>query len=149
LLTLGMYGSAFFAIVWSSVLTCAPFNLGSYSSYGETVTGPQFLRQAGIPIGALTVIFAVIAYGLARERSWTRPVMIGFWVIFDAVMIAAVIKDPSADIGVAVAVFFALIYIGAAGWYLFGKESVVDYYNALEAEEAARDAAVTASSSRR
>jgi hypothetical protein len=138
LLTIGMFGSALYAIVWLTLLVLAPFDLGAYHWGGQTFTGPEFLRAAGLPLGVAALICAAISIGLARERPWTRTLMIFFWAIIDAFLVAEVVKHHPMDVGVPGAVIFAAAYMAAAAWYLYFKPNVVEYYRALESAQAAR-----------
>lgn len=135
LLTLGIYGSAFFAGVSALFLILAPFNIGSYSIGDRAVTGPEFLRQVGATFGVAGALCAAISYGLWRERSWTRPLMLLFWVVLDITLITQAVKYPAPDLGPVGATFFSAVYVLVSAWYLYGRASVNAYYAALRAAE--------------
>ena len=138
LLTIGMFGSALYAIGWFTLLALAPFDLGSYHWAGQTLTGPEFLRAAGLPLGMAAFICALISVGLWRERPWTRTLMIFFWAVIDAWLVSLVVRHQPASVGTPGAVIFAAAYMAAAAWYLYFKPNVAAYYRALEMAQAAR-----------
>ena len=138
LLTIGMFGSALYAIVWLVLLLLAPFDLGSYHWGGQTLTGPEFLRAAGIPLGVAALTCAAISVGLWREQPWTRTLMIFYWAVIDAWLVAEVVTHHPWNIGVPGAVIFAAAYMAAAVWYLYFKRNVAEYYASLEPRGAAR-----------
>jgi hypothetical protein len=139
LISFGMIGSALWAILWIILLGLAPFNLGSYDINGQEVSGPEFLREAGVTLVALTLLSAAIAIGIYRERAWSRFLMLSYWAVTGAFQIVLAIRSSGGAAEIATAVLMALIYVGAAGWYLYGKENVVEYYKVLEASDAARE----------
>jgi len=138
LLTIGLYGSGFVGGLTLLLLSLAPFNIGSFSINGEAVTGPEFLRSAGVAFGAAGALCVAISYGLWKERSWTRELMILFWVVIDAFLITDAMKYPSGDLGLVGTSFYAAIYLVVSGWYLYFRKSVVEYYAALRLAEQAR-----------
>lgn len=111
-------------------LVLAPFNIGSYEVDGETVTGPEFLRRMGLLMAFFGTLCGVVAYGLLLERAWARPAMMLFWCGALALTIGYSIRERSADAGCAV--LQSVVALALAGWYLYGKQSVVAYYRALE-----------------
>ncbi len=138
LLTIGMCLSGIWALAWIIGLGFAAFNVGSFSIKGQTLSGPEFLRQSGLLLGIQAALCVAICYGLLRDRAWTRVLMLGFWAIVDVILIAEAIKNPQSDSDLATAIVWSIAYLGFATWYLYGNRSApIDYYKALEAEEAA------------
>jgi len=132
LLTIGMFGSALYAIVWLVLLLLAPFDLGAYHWQGRTLTGPEFLRTAGIPLGVAALLCAAISVGLWRERPWTRTLMVFYWAVIDAWLVAEVAKYHPLELGAPGTIIFAAAYMAAAVWYLYFKRNVAEYYARLE-----------------
>ena len=132
LLTIGMFGSALYAIVWLVLLLLAPFDLGAYHWQGRTLTGPEFLRTAGIPLGVAALLCAAISVGLWRERPWTRTLMIFYWAVIDAWLVAEVARYHPLGLGAPGTIIFAAAYMAAAVWYLYFKRNVAEYYARLE-----------------
>jgi hypothetical protein len=139
LLTIGMYVSPGLGAFVLLQLLLAPFNAGSYSINGESVTGFYFLEHAGLFFAVIAASCLAAAYGIWRGRTWSRWVMLGFWVAQVAGAIGFGLAADSIP-GAASAVAGLLLPILAAWWYLFEKENVVEYYRALEKENQAREA---------
>src|SRR5690242_21879753 len=53
LLMVGQIFSLLGGAIFVVLLIAAPFNAGSYSIDGEAVTGPEFLRRVGLPLGGV------------------------------------------------------------------------------------------------
>ena len=133
LLTLGMFGSAFFGPVVCLFMVLAPFNIGTYSIDNEQIRGPEFLRRAGVGFGSMGLICILISYALWRERSWARPLMLLFWGVAYSMTIVSEVKGPPGQLGITI--FFAAALLAVAAWYLYGKKSVKAYYGALNQQK--------------
>ena len=116
-------------------LILAPFNIGTYSISGESVTGPEFLRRMGILFAANAILMLVIAFGIFTERSWARPVMLLFWCGSVAANLILFLRDRDENVGGTLVL--SLIATAVAAWYLYGKDSVTQYYDALKQRETA------------
>jgi hypothetical protein len=131
LLQLGTVGSLAIGAMMLLFLALAPFDVGSYSISGEVVSGPEFLRTAGILFAVHTANLLAVGIGLWQERSWTRPLMIGYWLTVLVADVAWIVGGTLTAIeGVGFAVEIA-ISMGLAAWYLYRKANVVAYYDAL------------------
>lgn len=137
LLLLGMFGSALFSGVAAIFLVLAPFDIGSYTINDEPVTGPEFLRRAGFLFFGGAAICAAISYGLARNRSWTRPLMLVYWIV---IAIGSISLGDSGN--VACSILAALFALALAALYLYAKDSVTDYYDAIRKRESQQTSAV-------
>jgi len=137
LLTTGIVGCFLFGAVMLLFLLLAPFDIGTYTINEEKVSGPEFLRRLGLLWAANCAFLLAIAYGLLREKSWTRPLMMLFWLLVAVGMIATGGKDGG-DLACSVALL--AIPAGVAAWYLYRKDNVVDYYDALQQLEEASGA---------
>jgi len=93
------------------------------------VTGDVFLFASGF------VVFAAIsgpfAWGVWKERPWTREAAMAFWVGLVLVQVGGMILEPHSDD------VRALLYLLSGGaiavWYFYRKRNVVLYYDELEA----------------
>ena len=136
LITAGMYVAPAFGGLFLLLTLLAPFNAATYTMNGEAVSGMEFLRDGGLIYGLGGAAALAAAYGIWRERSWSRWAMVAFWIA----QIAGAIGVGWADSGLAGAAgavaSLSLILI-VAWWYLFEKSNVVEYYRALEKQEAA------------
>ena len=138
LLTIGMYVAPGFGGLFLLLVLLAPFNAATYTINGEQVSGMEFLRGGGLLFGLAGAAAVAAAYGIWRERSWSRWAMGGFWVA----QLGGGIGVGWADSGLGgsvKAIGSLLLPILLAWWYLFDKENVVDYYRALEKVEAAEE----------
>jgi hypothetical protein len=109
-----------------------------YTINGETVSGHEFLRTAGAAFGAMGIALLAIAFGIWKERGWTRYLIMAFWAVVLATNIGFGWAQ-SGLAGVVSAVAGSALVVVLVGWYLFGKENVVEYYQALEREQAAEE----------
>jgi hypothetical protein len=139
LLTIGMYVTTPSAGLFLLVVILALFNAGSYTVDGEPVSGMEFLRSGGLIFGLGAALCLAAAYGIWQERPWSRWVMAVFWVVQLAGTIGVGWADGGLS-GAAGGVAALLLPMVLAGWYLFDKENVVEYYRALEKVEAAANA---------
>src|SRR2546430_10040464 len=139
LLTVGMYVAPTVGGLFVLLVFLAAFDAGNYTIEGETVSGPEFLRRAGVYYLSLGGSALAAAYAIWRERSWSRWAIVVFWI---AQLAAAVGFGWAAAgmTGVAGAVASLLLLLVLVGWYLFDKENVVTYYRSLEKLEAAEHA---------
>jgi len=139
LLTVGLYTAPAFGALLLLLLLMAPFNAATYTINGEAVSGPEFLRHAGLLFATLGFCALAIGYAIWRERWWSRWAIAAFWVV----QLAGALGLGWADAGLggaASAVASLLLVLVLVGWYVFGKENVVEYYRSLEREDAARNA---------
>ncbi len=139
LLTVGLYlAPTFGAVCLLGVLAAAAnARFVSFSIDGEAVTGHEFLATAGAGMAVMGVLALAIAYGIWQERSWTRWLIMGFWATVVAMNVGLGWANSGANGAVSAVVGLAVVVLGV-GWYLFGRENVVDYYRALGQAESAR-----------
>lgn len=139
LLTIGMYVAPAFGGLLLLLVFLAAFDAGRYTIDGETVTGPEFLRRAGVLYAALGGSALAAAYAIWQERSWSRWAIVAFWV---AQLAGAIGFGWAASGwgGAAAAIASLLLILILVGWYLFDKENVVEYYRSLEKAESAAEA---------
>jgi uncharacterized membrane protein HdeD (DUF308 family) len=131
LLVLGQVVMTFMAGIFLLFLPMASFNVGSYSIGDQQMDGHDFVRHGGaLAFGLVGLAFGVIAYGLWRDRPWTRPLMLAYWPVVAAVLVAVAWNDPDFAENVAVACVSGVIETAVAGWYLYRKANVVAYFEA-------------------
>lgn len=83
------------------------------------------------PFILLYLAAAPIAYGLWKERPWTRPLLVAFFAIpeFGKYLTPRWSEAPAHAF--IPRFILSAILIGLLGWYLYKKRNVVRYYNAL------------------
>ena len=109
----------------------APLNIGTYTYYGRTVTGPEFLALDWPPMVILAATTTTLCIGLWTRRVWARP-------LFIVLMTIALLWEPvktlqtslKAGIGNAL---ISLVIVGIASWYLYGSTRARVYFDSLRA----------------
>jgi hypothetical protein len=138
LLTIGLYLAPTFGVACLLTVLAAALNARfvKFTINGDAVTGHEFLHTGGPAFFVLGVLALAIAYSIWQERSWTRWLILGFWAAGLAVNVGLGWADSGARGAVSAIAGLAVLLL-LVGWYLFGKESVVEYFHALERQEAA------------
>lgn len=148
LLRLAMVFGAFFGIVGTSAglagLVNVLFTDGPFAVNETGVSRSDFLAVA-VPLLLLYVAACVTAgtasWSLWKRRSHARMLLTALLVEFVVgdtaiLVLARRLSDVSAaELGVSAAVFIVLVAL--ALWYLFGKRSVVDYFESLRGSPSA------------
>lgn len=134
-LSIGVYGSGALAIALLGSVLGAPLNVLNYTVNGEPVSGLQFLRAAGFELGVLGLVSAGICYGLWKERTWSRPLMVFFWVFLTAIQVGVALGSDERITNVTAALLAGAIMLGPVAAYLYFKNNVVEYYRALKVTE--------------
>ena len=79
------------------------------------------------------ILFAAVsgpfAWGVWKERAWTREAAMAFWIGLVLIVVAGMILEPHSDD--ARMLLYGLIGAGTAGWYFYRKRNVVLYYDEL------------------
>ena len=127
LLVVGQWISTLGGVLWTFVLLLAPFNAGQFSINGETVSGPEFLRRAGLGMGLNTVLVLAIAIGLWRNRAWSRPLMILYWLSWPLLAVSLGGGDTSTLLP---ALLVSALFASLAAWYLYGWSAPRAYFDA-------------------
>jgi hypothetical protein len=127
-----MVGSLLFGCIAVLLVVVAPFDMGSYSISGAPVSGPEFLRRAGLLFGGTGLIMLAIGIGLWLEREWTRPLMLGYWGAMAVAGAVGAVTGAFTAGDVAGLIVESLVALVVAGWYLSRKANVVAYYRRLE-----------------
>ena len=133
LLVIGQLGTTFAGGLFLLLFVVALFGRGTFSINNEPVSSSEFLRRAGAAWLIITASMLAIAYGLWRERSWARPLMVAWWAngIVIPIFLSLHGEWPIADAvwsGAQCLIASVLAYL-----YLYRKDNVVAYFEALEA----------------
>jgi len=130
LLVLGTFVSGFVGGVCLLFVVLAAFNMGAYRIDTQPVSPCEFLRVGGPSFTLLGLWFGAIAFGLWRERPWARPLMLAYWPLSTALVVALDWRQADAVADGLAAAFFSLIAFAVAAWYLYGKSNVVAFFDA-------------------
>jgi hypothetical protein len=126
-LVLGQWLSTLGGGLWAFSLLLAPFNAGHFTINGETVSGPEFLRHAGFGMGLSTALLLAIAVGLWRDRAWSRPLMVLYWLSWPVMTVTFGGTDAATLLPT---LLIAALLACLAAWYLYGSASARAYYDA-------------------
>ncbi len=103
---------------------------------GWPVSREDWLRLA-VPLFTITIVLmAAIAYGLLRERAWSRHVVLMHWAAVGGYGLILLGLD-AVETALAVRVA-AQGFVGGAFsvWYFYRKPNVVAYFQSLQKREA-------------
>jgi hypothetical protein len=99
----------------------------------EVLDGPAARLAALLPLLFVAIPGACAAYGLLRERGWTRPLLLG-WCASPVALVAVV--APMLPRGEVLAVWILAPCLTGLLWlYLYERRAVVDYYDWLAQRE--------------
>jgi len=74
------------------------------------------------------MVLAAVAWGLWREKWWSRPVMVGFW----ALTLTTTTVQYARGLALAWSGCFPIVGLILSACYLYGKGNVKAYYRVLE-----------------
>lgn len=101
----------------------------TYEINEQPVTQAYFASHALPPIVLAGGVLLAIGYGFWKERSWSRELVMGFWLLVGVCVLALTAYAPPTK------KMFALgdlvIDVGIAVWYFYFKPNVVEYYRSL------------------
>jgi hypothetical protein len=120
-----------FGILAPVLLSLAPFDIGTYTISGQRVSGPEFLRRAGVWFAGAGACCLAIAYALWRERPWAREVMLGTWILLVMVGSGSLVAKMGISSEAMIGMLEALLLAVLGAWYLYRKSNVVDYFEAV------------------
>ncbi len=145
LLLCGMGFSAFMAGIGLLVLILMVPMLvfgSSFTFNGEAVSRAEFLARSWPLLlfwPLLMGLVGAIAYGLLRERSWSRSCILAFWGISAIAQVPLAFQADSSGMELVSALLAFAILGGCAVWYLYGKTNVIAYYHAIGQRAIARE----------
>lgn len=90
----------------------------------ETEFTADILTASRVFVIPLLILSIITAYGLAKNRRWSRPVMM-FLLILGIVLVPPQLANP---MGYAISTVLAVF----GWWYLYRKANVVAYYDAIK-----------------
>lgn len=96
----------------------------------QLATQSDFLMKM-LPFILLYVAAVPIAYGLWKERAWTRPLLIAFFSIPEFGKYLTPRWSAAPAHAFIPRFIFSMVLIGLLSWYLYRKRNVVRYYNTL------------------
>jgi len=117
----GMYLSILLAIL----------HIGPYIMGGERVTRSEWLHIAAPLVAVIGILTALIAYGFAGRKRWSRHLVIA---MFSLIIVYASILGALTLIHQAImwrAIINGTLFGGASVWYFYVKPNVVQYFREL------------------
>lgn len=129
-------GWAFMAF-WAGTMyvTAAVLLVGATVDAIVNGMGPTSVTRDDIVLVFGFLVFAAVsgpfAWGVWKQRSWTREVAIAFWVGLVLTVVTGMILTPHSDD--VRTLLYVLSCAGVAVWYFYRKRNVVLYYDELEA----------------
>jgi hypothetical protein len=137
LLLAGMGLSAFMtgvgALAYVGIVIMIPFSK-SFTMNDVPVTRSAFLAESWpffVTYPLLLAAFGLVAYGLWRERPWSRDIMMALWLLGAAASVILQFVTPAPRGDFLAGLFSMALCAGLAGWYLYGTATVRSYYQAL------------------
>jgi hypothetical protein len=121
LASVGMYLSILLAIL----------DIGPHIMGGERVTRAEWLHIAAPLVAAIGVLMALIAYGFAARKRWSRYLVIA---MFSLIIVYASILGALSLIHHAImwrAIINGTLFGGASVWYFYFKANVAAYFHEL------------------
>ena len=106
-------------------------DIGPHMIGGEQVTRSEWLHIAAPLVAVIGILMALIAYGFARQRSWSRHVVIAMFVL---IFVYASILGGLNLIHHAImwrAIINGILFGGASVWYFYFKPNVGEYFRQL------------------
>ncbi len=138
LLLCGMGFFAFFTavgtIAYTFLLLAALAGGGGFSFNGVPTDRAGFFAEAWPTLVAfppLLILLGSIAYGLWRERPWSRLAMMGFWAAIVLVSVAAQLFQPDGTATFLAGLVMTSVMWAVAWWYCYRKRSVAAYYSVI------------------
>ena len=114
----GMYLSILLAIL----------DIGPHIMGGERVTRTEWLHIAAPLVAVIGILMALIAYGFAGQKPWSRQLVIAMFIL---IVVYASILGALNLIHHAImwrAIINASVFGGAAVWYFYFKPNVAAYF---------------------
>lgn len=137
-LKLGLVASGLLAgigvVVAVFAVGMALFGSGPFAVAGEPVSRSEYLTTM-MPLllvhTVFVILFAAVAYGLWKERPWSRHVMMAVWGLLAAFLVITVSADQQLNPAALLSSgLYALLWL-MAWWHLYRKPDLVAYYDSI------------------
>lgn len=143
LLMVGMAFSGFFTAIAALVIPLMALSMLFSSHFtdsdGRSVTRAEFFADAWplmLGMTAITAIMGLIAYGLWKERPWSRDFIMAYWLVTGGIVVSTQFVSPQ-PLGEFLSGMFGVVVLAViALWYLYGSEGVQAYYRAVASKAA-------------
>ena len=112
-------------------IVLAILDIGPHIMGGERVTREEWLHIAAPLVAMIGVLMAWISYGFAREKAWSRHVVIA---MFALIVVYASVLGILNLIHRAImwrAIINGTLFGGASVWYFYFKPNVAEYFREL------------------
>ncbi len=112
-------------------IVLAIFDIGPHIMGGERVTRTEWLHIAAPLVAVIGILMAVISYGFATQKLWSRHLVIA---MFSLIVVYASILGALNLIHRAImwrALVNASVFGGASVWYFYFKPNVAAYFREL------------------
>jgi hypothetical protein len=132
LMTVGMLGTGLWTAASIAGLIMHLLGIGGQKLELTNQPESDFLSTpGGLSFLIVTSFFATIAYGMARERAWVRPLVPAFW-LYAAVEIILFHQIIAESVSYFVLKLSIIAGVGGLScWYFYVKTDVVNYFGAL------------------
>lgn len=117
----GMFGSIVFALA----------GIGPTVMGGEHVTRTEWLHVAAPLVAAAGILMTLIAYGLAREKTWSRHLVITMFLGIAAYAVATRMAGAIPARMMWRAIANAVLFGSVSTWYFYFKPNVSSYFREM------------------
>jgi hypothetical protein len=109
----------------------AVYDIGPHIMGGERVTREQWLHIAAPLVAVIGVLMAGISYGFAKEKAWSRHLVIAMFALIVVYASAFGALNLMHRAIMWRAIINGTLFGGAAVWYFYFKPNVADYFQQL------------------
>jgi hypothetical protein len=109
----------------------AVYDIGPHIMGGERVTRGEWLHIAAPLVAVIGVLMACISYGFAKEKAWSRHLVIAMFALIVVYASAFGALNLMHRAIMWRAIINGTLFGGAAVWYFYFKPSVADYFQQL------------------
>jgi hypothetical protein len=107
------------------------YDIGPHIMGGERVTREQWLHIAAPLVAVIGVLMACISYGFAKEKAWSRHLVIAMFALIVVYASAFGALNLMHRAIMWRAIINGTLFGGAAVWYFYFKPNVADYFRQL------------------
>ncbi|HZA38045.1 MAG TPA: hypothetical protein VE486_02800 [Candidatus Baltobacteraceae bacterium] len=107
------------------------YDIGPHIMGGERVTREQWLHIAAPLVAVIGVLMACISYGFAKEKAWSRHLVIAMFALIVVYASAFGALNLMHRPIMWRAIINGTLFGGAAVWYFYFKPNVADYFQQL------------------